>query len=46
MEKYFELIHKTPYWDKTFSSYDPGKERIQEAIYVLDLWLRKLKPSL
>jgi transposase InsO family protein len=46
MERFFELIHSTPYWDDVHENYDPGKERIQEADYALDLRLRRLKRSL
>lgn len=43
MDKYFELSHKTPFWDEI--EYDPSKERIQEQNYKLDLRLRKVKGS-
>lgn len=46
MEKFFELIHRTPYWDEVHRNYDPRRERIQEPNYALDLQLRRLKGSL
>jgi transposase InsO family protein len=46
MEKYIELMQKTPYWDEVCEMYDPTRERIQEANYSLDLKLRRLKGSL
>ncbi len=30
MDKYFELIHETPFWDEIEELYDPTKERVQE----------------
>ena len=46
MERYFELVDKTPFSDEVLDSYDPAKERIQEQNYALDFALRKLKQSL
>jgi transposase InsO family protein len=43
MDKFFELITDTPFWDEIY--YDPSKERIQEQNYRLDLQLRKVKQS-
>jgi transposase InsO family protein len=45
MDKYFDLIHETPYSDEVEAKYDPGKERIQVKNYKEDLRLRKLKGS-
>lgn len=45
MDRYFELMEKTPYWDEVHSNYDPDKERIQNPDYQVNLQLRKLKPS-
>jgi len=46
MERFFELIRETPYWDDVLENYDPRKERIREADYALDLRLGRLKGSL
>ncbi|MDD3448442.1 MAG: IS481 family transposase [Gammaproteobacteria bacterium] len=46
MDKFFEVIHDTPYWDDVYEKYDAALERIQEADYQLVLHLRKLKRCL
>ena len=46
MDKFFELIHRTPYWYEVHANYDPAKERFQEADYHLDRRLRRLKRCL
>lgn len=46
MERFFELIHDTPFSDEVLSLYEPEKERIREPDYKLDLRLSKLKRSL
>ena len=48
MDKYFELIGDTPFWDEVEQHYDPASERIREVDYRLDLALgptKKLKRS-
>lgn len=46
MERFFELIHQTPFSDEVDSHYVPEKERIRDPNYRLDLQLNKLKRSL
>ena len=46
MERFFELIHQTPFSDEVDSHYVPEKERIRDPNYRLDLQLSKLKRSL
>lgn len=46
MDKYFELMHKTPLWEEVGDMYDESKEHIQEADYKIELRLRKLKRSM
>lgn len=46
IERYCELSEKTPLFEEAYSSYQPSKERIQEANYKLDLELARLKRSL
>jgi transposase InsO family protein len=46
MDRFFELIHETPFWDQAHQGYDPSSERIQDPNYSLDLRLRRLKRSL
>ena len=46
MERFFELIHQTPFSDEVDSHYVPEKERIHDPNYRLDLQLSKLKRSL
>lgn len=46
LERYLELMDDTPLSEDAYSSYQPSKERIQEANYKLDLELAKLKRSL
>jgi transposase InsO family protein len=43
MDKFFELIDKTPFWYDVEHNYRPERERIQDANYKLDLRLKKLK---
>ncbi len=45
MDKRFELMHQTPFWDEVIEMYDESKEHIQEANYRIELLLRKLKRS-
>lgn len=42
VQRFIELMPKTPFWDEVGRDYDPRKERIQEANYAIDLRLRKL----
>ncbi|MFP1677898.1 hypothetical protein ACLD02_04325 [Alloalcanivorax sp. C16-2] len=46
MERFFDLIHDTPFWDEVYDLYDPEKERIHDPNYKLDLRLEKVKRSL
>ncbi len=46
MERYFELISQTPYWDDIYDAYQPERERIREPDYQLDLKIGRLKESL
>lgn len=46
MDRYFELIRETPYWDDVSAQFDESRERIQEANHRLDLELKRLKRSL
>ncbi|QJX02978.1 hypothetical protein ASALC70_03346 [Alcanivorax sp. ALC70] len=46
MERFFDLIHDTPFWDEVYDLYDPEKERIRDPNYKLDLRLEKVKRSL
>jgi hypothetical protein len=42
MDRFFELIEKTPYWDDVDREYDPSKERIQEPNYQIEMALRRM----
>lgn len=46
MERFFELIHQTPFSDEVDSYYLPKKELIRDPNYRLDLQLSKLKRPL
>lgn len=46
MERFFELIHQTPFSDEVDNHYVAEKERIRDPNYRLDLQLSKLKRSL
>jgi transposase InsO family protein len=46
MDRYFDLIHETPYLEDVSNRYDQSRERIQESNYRIDLELRRLKESL
>jgi len=46
MDRFFELIDKTPFSDEIDAYYDPSKERIQEQNYRIDLQLRRVKRCL
>jgi transposase InsO family protein len=43
MDRFFELIKKTPYWDEVHREYDPAKERIQDPNYQIDMRLRRIE---
>jgi hypothetical protein len=43
MDRFFELIHDTPFGDEVEAMYDPSKERIQEQNYRTELTLRRLE---
>jgi hypothetical protein len=45
MDKFFELINKTPYWEEVEADHGQSVERLQEQNYRLDLQLKRLKPS-
>jgi transposase InsO family protein len=45
-ERWFELLHQTPYRDEVEALYDSSRERLQHQNYRLDLQLRKLKEGL
>ncbi len=46
MDKFHDLIHKTPFWDDVYEMYDPDKECYQEQNYYIDLQLKRLKRCL
>ncbi len=46
IDRYFELIDKTPYWIEVENNFNPTKEKIREQSYELDSTLVKLKRSL
>lgn len=46
MDKVFDLLEKTPYWEEVYDVYESGTERLREQDYQLDLRLGKLKRSL
>ena len=46
MDKFLELISKTPFWDEVIEMYDPEKEHIQEQEYKAEEQLGELKRSL
>jgi transposase InsO family protein len=46
MDRFFELIDKTPFSDEIEACYDPSKERIREQNYRIDLLLRRMKRCL
>lgn len=41
MDKFFDLIGDTPFWDEVEEQYDPANERIREPDYRVDLALRR-----
>lgn len=43
MDKYFELMWKTPYWADVWANYDPDKEPFRVRDYSLDMKINKLK---
>jgi hypothetical protein len=43
MDRFFELIKKTPYWDEIQREYDPSKEREQAPDYQVELALRRIE---
>jgi transposase InsO family protein len=45
MDRFFEVIRDTPFWDDVVADYHPHEERIREANYSLDLRLARLKRS-
>ncbi len=45
MDRYFELLSKTPLSDEVYSKFDPTKERFRSQNYQEDLKLQKLKRS-
>jgi transposase InsO family protein len=45
MDKFFDLIKKTPYWDQVEMNYCRSNERIREQNYRRDLQLKKMKGS-
>ena len=45
VDRVCELLEITPLTEEVWESFDPEKERFQEADYQLDQWLRKLKRS-
>jgi len=46
MDKYFDLIHKTPLWEDVYKKYDPQNENFQDQNYKMELQLRRLKRSM
>lgn len=46
MDRYFELMNKTPYWDEVQSRYDPAKEIYHAQSFLVDSTFRKLKRCL
>jgi hypothetical protein len=42
MDRFFELIKKTPYWD-VYRDYHPEKKRIQDPNYQIDLRLKRIE---
>ncbi len=46
MDRFFELIDKTPFSDEIEAYYDPSKEGIREQNYRIDLQLRRVKRCL
>ena len=43
IDRKVELSEKTPFWDEIEHLYDPQKERLQEAVYAVDLIAKLLK---
>jgi hypothetical protein len=46
LDRFFELIDKTPFLDEIEAYYDPSKEGIREQNYRNDLLLRRMKRCL
>lgn len=46
IDKFFELISKTPFWDDVIEKYEPAKEQIQEQDYKAEEMYRELNRSL
>ena len=46
MDRFFELIDKTPFSDEIEANYDPSKEGIREQNYRIDLLVRRMKRCL
>jgi hypothetical protein len=43
MGRFCELIKKTPYWHDVDRKYNPGKERIQEPYYHIEMKFRRIE---
>lgn len=43
IDKFFDLIGDTPFWDDVEQQYDPTNERIREPDYRVDLALRRIQ---
>ncbi len=43
MDKYFELMWQTPYWEDVLEKYNPDKEPFRIKNYALDLKINRLK---
>ena len=45
VDRWLELIHKTPLWEDVGRMYDVSRERIQETNYQADLLARRLEAA-
>jgi transposase InsO family protein len=45
MDKYFQVIKKTPFWNEVIANYDTKKEELQEQNYRIQKLVKRLKRS-
>ena len=46
IDRYCELLERTPFWDEVEAAYDPTRESIREQHYAVDFALRAMKRSM
>ena len=46
MDKYFQVIEKTPFWGEVMENYETEKEELQEQNYRNQMLVKRLKRSM